>query len=54
MKLYHFVMKVRRTTALDICCILYLRLLRRGKGKRVQAVHLLNLFLERSVKQQAH
>ena len=37
MKLYHFVMKVRRTTALDICCILYLRLLRPGKGKRVQA-----------------
>ena len=24
-------------TALDICCILYLRLLRPGKGKRVQA-----------------
>ena len=54
MKLYHFVMRVRKTTALDICCILYLRLLRPGKGNRVQAVHSLNLCLERSVKQQAH
>ena len=37
MKLCHFVRKTT-VTALDICCILYLRLLRTGKGNRVQSV----------------
>ena len=52
------VMKVRTTTAQDYCCILNFKLLRPGKwggrGGRGSAVHLLNLFLGRSVKQQAH
>ena len=52
------VMKVSTTTAQDYCCILYFKLLRPGKwglrGGRGSAVHLWNLFIERSVKQQAH
>ena len=52
------VMKVSKTTAQDYCCILYFKLLRPGKwgvrGGRGSAVHLLNLFIGRSVKQQAH
>ena len=48
------VMKVSTTTAQDYCCILYFKLLRPGKwGERGSAVHLLNLFIGRSVKQQA-